>query len=162
MLDRFRKWYDYERDANAKTLVMLDSVPAENRSDPQYAKALTKMAHCVVARQMWLFRLGVGTAPTALFPEVKSPAEIAAMLAPVEAAWTAYYQTLTEADLAREFEYTGWDKKNYRLSIEALLTQLFGHAWYHRGQIASIVAGLGGKFVDTDYILWPGAGRVAL
>jgi uncharacterized damage-inducible protein DinB len=35
-----------------------------------------------------------------------------------------------------------------------VLTQLFGHAWYHRGQIAQLVAELGGKAVDTDYIFW--------
>jgi uncharacterized damage-inducible protein DinB len=35
-----------------------------------------------------------------------------------------------------------------------MLTQVFGHAWYHRGQIASLVAELGGKAVDTDFIFW--------
>jgi uncharacterized damage-inducible protein DinB len=35
-----------------------------------------------------------------------------------------------------------------------VLTQTFGHAWYHRGQIAQLVALLGGKPVDTDYISW--------
>ncbi|MGC3966918.1 MAG: hypothetical protein QM775_05970 [Pirellulales bacterium] len=38
--------------------------------------------------------------------------------------------------------------------MEGTLTQVFGHAWYHRGQIAQLVAMLGGKAVDTDYILW--------
>jgi uncharacterized damage-inducible protein DinB len=31
---------------------------------------------------------------------------------------------------------------------------VFGHAWYHRGQIAMLVKDLGGETVDTDYIFW--------
>lgn len=30
--ERFRIWYDYERDCNAKTLAMLESVPQANRA----------------------------------------------------------------------------------------------------------------------------------
>ena len=46
------------------------------------------------------------------------------------------------------------DGKRYRWDVEGILTQVSGHAWYHRGQIAQLVAALGGKAVDTDYILW--------
>ena len=42
----------------------------------------------------------------------------------------------------------------YRWPLIDLLTQLFGHAWYHRGQIALLVKDLGGEPVDTDYIFW--------
>ena len=58
MPDRFREWYDYERDCNAKTVAMLESVPADRRSDPDYTRALRKLAHLVAARWMWLWRLG--------------------------------------------------------------------------------------------------------
>ena len=34
------------------------------------------------------------------------------------------------------------------------MTQVNGHAWYHRGQIGMLVSRLGGKFVDTDLVLW--------
>ena len=34
LADRFRHWYEYERDCNAKTLTMLGSVPAERRNTP--------------------------------------------------------------------------------------------------------------------------------
>ncbi len=162
MIERFRRWYDYECDCNAKALAMLDSVPVEHRTKPEYAKALAKMGHLAIARKMWLFRMGLGEAAKNPFPKINGVDELRELLNPVEAAWKNYLQSLTEADLARVFEYTGWDKKNYRWTVEGVLTQTNGHAWYHRGQIASLVASLGGKAVDTDYVLWPGAGRECL
>ena len=54
------------------------------------------------------------------------------------------------------FEWQFPDGRRFRWDVEGVLTQTFGHAWYHRGQIATIVNGLGGKPVDTDYIYWCG------
>ena len=45
LADRFRQWYEHERDSNAKSLAMLASVPVERRTDPLFQKALDKMAH---------------------------------------------------------------------------------------------------------------------
>jgi uncharacterized damage-inducible protein DinB len=61
---------------------------------------------------------------------------------------------LDEQELARVLEWQVADGRRYRWNVEGVLTQVFGHAWYHRGQIAQLVAGLGGKAVDTDYIFW--------
>jgi uncharacterized damage-inducible protein DinB len=61
---------------------------------------------------------------------------------------------LDEKELVRVLEWQIADGRRYRWNVEGVLTQLFGHAWYHRGQIAQLVAGLGGKPVDTDYIFW--------
>jgi uncharacterized damage-inducible protein DinB len=38
--------------------------------------------------------------------------------------------------------------------VEVQVIQLFGHASYHRGQIALLVDQLGGEVVDTDYVDW--------
>jgi len=35
LADRFRAWYEHERDCNAKIVAMLASVPAERRSEPE-------------------------------------------------------------------------------------------------------------------------------
>jgi uncharacterized damage-inducible protein DinB len=61
---------------------------------------------------------------------------------------------LDEKELARELEWEVADGRRFRWEVEGVLTQVFGHASYHRGQIAQLVAGLGGKAVDTDYIIW--------
>lgn len=154
LADRFRRWYEYERDCNAKSLAMLASVPVERRDTAEFQKAVGRMAHLVAARQRWLQRLGHWPEAPSLFPEVTALMDLSALVADTEAAWVAYLSRLDEAELAREFEWEVADGRRYRWDVEGVLTQMFGHAWYHRGQIAQLVAGLGGKAVDTDYIFW--------
>ena len=154
LADRFRRWYEYERDCNAKTLAMLASVPAERRGTPEFQKAVDRMAHLVAARQRWLHRLGHWPEAPAAFPQGTPLDELPGRVAATEAAWVEYLRNLDDAELAREFEWQIDNGQRYRWNLEGLLTQVFGHAWYHRGQIAQLVALLGGKAVDTDYIFW--------
>jgi uncharacterized damage-inducible protein DinB len=80
--------------------------------------------------------------------------DLPAKFAEVQARWTAYLAGLDEAELAASFEWVGYDGKRRRWRLLDLLTQVFGHAWYHRGQVAMLVKDLGGEPVDTDYIFW--------
>lgn len=154
--DRFRRWYEYERDCNAKTLAMLESVPVEHRSSPEFQRAVDLMAHLIVARKMWLNRLGHWPeAQKDLFPRGTALSGLREMVETTEQAWTTYLQRLDEAELAREFIYNILSNgTKWRWQVEGVLTQVFGHAWYHRGQIALLVAALGGEAIDTDYIFW--------
>ena len=68
--------------------------------------------------------------------------------------WSEYLQSLDDEELSRNFEYRSIEGGRFRSRIDDLLTQLFGHSWYHRGQIASIVRGLGGEPAVTDYVYW--------
>jgi uncharacterized damage-inducible protein DinB len=154
LADRFRRWYEYERDCNAKSLEMLASVPAERRSTPEFEKAVGRMAHLVAARRRWLQRLGHWSELPPPFPQGTKLEELPALVADTEAAWVAYLSRLDDAELARTLEWVAPDGRRYRWDVEGVLTQTFGHAWYHRGQIAQLVAALGGKAVDTDYIFW--------
>jgi uncharacterized damage-inducible protein DinB len=154
LADRFRRWYDYERDCNAKSLAMLASVPAERRSAAEFQKAVDRMAHLCAARQRWLHRLGRLPEAPALFPQGNKLEDLPALVADTEAAWVAYLDKLDERELARTLEWHAGDGRRYRWDVEGVLTQTFGHAWYHRGQIAQLVALLEGKAVDTDYIFW--------
>jgi uncharacterized damage-inducible protein DinB len=69
-------------------------------------------------------------------------------------------QRLDDAELNRVLEWEATDGHRYRWDVEGILTQVFGHAWYHRGQIAQLVASLDGKAVDTDYIFWSKLERI--
>src|SRR5438876_10457953 len=148
LADRFRRWYDYERDCNTKSLEMLTSVPAERRSAAEFQKAVDRMAHLVAARRRWLNRLGHFPDAPGLFPKETKLSDLPKMVAHTEAAWVAYLERLDDAELNRTFEWQTADGKRYRWDVEGILTQVFGHAWYHRGQIAQLVATLGGKAVD--------------
>jgi uncharacterized damage-inducible protein DinB len=154
LADRFRRWYEYERDCNAKSMEMLASVPAQRRTAPEFQKAVDRMAHLVAARRRWLYRLGHWPEVPGLFPSKTDLAELPALIGDTEAAWVAYIGRLDDDELARTLEWEALDGRRYRWDVEGVLTQTFGHAWYHRGQIAQLVALLGGKAVDTDYIFW--------
>jgi uncharacterized damage-inducible protein DinB len=158
--DRFRRWYEYERDCNAKSLTMLASVPPERRGAPEFQKAVDRMAHLVAARRRWLNRLGAWPEAPDLFPQGNKLEDLPDLVSATETAWTQYLQRLDEAELAREFDWQIANGDRYRWNVEGVLTQVFGHAWYHRGQIAQLVAALGGKAVDTDYIFWSKPARV--
>ena len=152
--ERFRNWYEYERDCNAKCLRMLQSVPADARASSQFTRAVGKMAHLVAARQMWLCRLVVvADRPESWFP-LMTLEQVCAAAEAIEQRWAAYLARLTDPDLSADFAYVGSDGRRYRWRLLDLLTQVFGHAWYHRGQIAMLVHDLGGEAIDTDYIFW--------
>jgi len=154
LADRFRRWYEYERDCNAKSLQMLASVPDDRRSAPEFQKAIDRLAHLVAARRRWLFRLGHWPEIPAPFPQGTALDDLPPLVAATEAAWVEYLSRLDETELSRSLEWDMADGRRFQWDVEGVLTQTFGHAWYHRGQIAQLVAALGGTAVDTDYILW--------
>jgi uncharacterized damage-inducible protein DinB len=155
LLERYRRWFDYERDSHAKALASLASVPEAKRSSRGFAKAVTLMGHLAAARQLWLFRFGVtAEAPRDFFPTGLTLSELADRVERVQSAWSAYLERLDDQALARVFEYQSLDGGSYRNTVEDILTQLFGHSWYHRGQIASLVREAGGEPAVTDFVFW--------
>ena len=153
--DRFRHWYDHERDCNAKTLSMLESVPAGQRARPEFQRAVDLMAHMITARRMWLHRLGHGPQPEGGWsPQGIAIGDLPGMVSIVEDAWTRYLGGINDDDLAHELEWAGTDGSRWRWPVEYILTQVSGHAWYHRGQVVVLVGALGGKTMSTDLIFW--------
>ncbi|MFO0956130.1 MAG: DinB family protein [Isosphaeraceae bacterium] len=154
LADRYRRWYEYEKGCNALALEMLASVPVDRREDPRFARAVGRMAHLVAARLRWLHRLGRWPDLPPIFPQDVGLDELAGQVAATEAAWTEFLADLDDESLSRPIEWAFPDGKRYRWDVEGLLTQMFIHAPYHRGQIAQSVQELGGRAVDTDYIFW--------
>jgi uncharacterized damage-inducible protein DinB len=153
--DRFRRWFEYERDAHAKVVRSLETVPAERRSGAEYKRAVSILGHIAAARGVWLFRLGAAPKPpAAMFPENMPLADVAADLERIHAEWAKYLSGITDDELDRTFEYQSLDAGRFRNRIEEILTQLFGHSWYHRGQIAILVRQAGGQPAATDFVYW--------
>ena len=156
LIARFRRWFEYERDAHAKVLASLDTVPADRRGGAEYRKAVSLLGHIVGARRIWLERLGVvPPSGNPLFPEEGAdlPA-VAGEWREVAAAWDGYLAGLADADLDREFEYQSYDGGRFRNRVEDILATLYGHSWYHRGQIAVLVRAAGGVPAATDLVYW--------
>ncbi|HEY7544618.1 MAG TPA: DinB family protein [Blastocatellia bacterium] len=55
---------------------------------------------------------------------------------------------------ARVFEYSSLDGGRFRNSVEDILTQLFGHSLYHRGQIALLLRSIEAEPAATDFVYW--------
>jgi uncharacterized damage-inducible protein DinB len=154
-VDQYRRWFEYEKDAHAKVVRSLDTVPAERRTGPEFRRALTLLGHLAAARRAWLYRLGVlSEMPASFFPEDLDLPAVVSELYAIQGHWDAYLARLTDDELARTFEYKSLDAGRFRNRIEDILTQLFGHSSYHRGQIAMLVRAAGGEPAITDLIYW--------
>jgi uncharacterized damage-inducible protein DinB len=152
---RFERWLEYERDAHEKVLRSLETVPADRRACPEFEKAVAVLAHVAAARRLWLARLGVLPGPQGtLSPQRLTLAEAAELLEGVHGPWAEYLARLTDEELGREVEYQSLDAGRFRSRVEDILAQLFGHSWYHRGQIAMPVRAAGGEAAVTDLIYW--------
>lgn len=154
-IDRYRRWFEYEKDAHQKTLASLHALTGEQHSSAQFQKAVDLFAHIMAARQMWLFRWGLNQNWTPdLFPKNVAFETLDDLAEKTHAMWSAHLESLNDDELLRVFEYQSIDGKKFRNSVEDILTQLFGHSWYHRGQIAQIVKSLGGEPAVTDFVYW--------
>lgn len=152
--EKYRRWFKYEQDSNAQVLASLQAVADPLRGMPQYQKAIDLLAHLVAARNMWLYRLGSGNQPLELFPLETPLTRLPELLHDMQSAWQTYFESLTDAELARRFEYASYDGPRFSNTVEDVLTQLYGHSLYHRGQIAMLLRSIGAEPAATDFIYW--------
>ena len=92
--------------------------------------------------------------------------DLARRVETMHAAWSAWLGGLDDEALARPFEYQSFEGAWYRNRVADILTQLFGHSLYHRGQIALLLRAAGAEPAVTDFVFWareaippPGRGR---
>lgn len=153
---QYRRRFAHECDAFARVVGSLETVPEADRSSSEYRRAVSLLAHLTMARGVWLSRLGAGPAPAGktLFPEDVPLETVVAQWDATSGDWMRYLSDLTDADLDRVVEYASLDAGRFRNRVEDVLTQLDGHAPYHRGQIAMLVRQSGGTPAMTDFIYW--------
>lgn len=152
MLTHFRTLLTYEREANARVIASLRSIPEPNRNSDTAKRARGIFGHVQNARHLWLSRLG-GCKPRAwvMFPDLPIDAldDDARVL---DSLWQNYLAGLSDADLPRDIEYQSTDGSRFRSTIGEILTHVFNHSTYHRGQVAMLVTQSGGERASTDYI----------
>lgn len=154
-MDRLQTWYEHEKDSNDKMIAMIESVPESHRAEARFGRAVDLASHLAACRENWLDRMiAKGEDQGPWWQENTELASLRPRFQNIERRWSEYLTAITEADLARDFEFAGSDGTRYRWSIEGQIIQLVGHAFYHRGQIAMLVDELGGETVDTDFLFW--------
>ena len=154
MVETYCRWFTYERDVHRTTLESLTRLDESQKASSSFQKAVDLLAHVIAARRMWLFRFGVTAEKVELFPREVKVETLLSLIEQMESDWNQYLSALSEAELHRVFEYTSYEGKRFRNSIGDILTQLFGHSWYHRGQIAALVRAMGGEPAVTDFVFW--------
>src|SRR5262249_18620492 len=155
ILDRYRDLFEHEKDCNAKMLSMIESVPASNRNDPRFQRAVSLAGHITACRENWLDRMHANGISQVDWYDKRCELEtLRPRFKSMEGKWTEYLANLTDKELANEFVFPGGDGNRYRWLTEGQIKQLVGHAAYHRGQIALLVDELGGETMDTDYLYW--------
>lgn len=146
MIEFLRKLFVYDKWAIDRSIGTLNG-PASER-------ALTMLSHILHAENIWLTRLnGKDSSHIAVFEQL-SLAECKQLSDQVHAAYTAYLDTLTDADLALVITYKNIAGVEYRSPVGEILTHVGLHGVYHRGQIALMVRDAGGEAIGTDYILF--------
>jgi len=151
--EAYRRWFDYEKDAHAKTMASLTAVPADKRETPEFRRAVDLMAHVLGTRWLWLERLGgTTTRPLKMYPKEFPFADLPMRVSEMETAWSPYLGRLTDADLAHSVEWGAADGPRFTNTVEDILTQLFGHSTYHRGQIALLLRQIACQPPATEFI----------
>lgn len=151
---QYRRWFDYEQTAHDKMLAAIRKAQPEHLSDPRFQQAVDLAAHLASARLMWLFRMGASAERVELFRPGATLDDVDTMFARMHAVWTKWLTTLSDADLVREFEYQSYDGPRFSDRVADVLTQLFLHSSYHRGQVALLLRAMGAEPAPTDFILW--------
>lgn len=148
----FEKLAKYETWATGLALDSIDSVPALGRHSAQYQRALEVMAHIQIARKTWLGRIQNRVeAVDNWFPEWPTDTTRTAAAA-LDRAWGDVISALSPQDASRVVRYASTEGVAYESELGDILTHVFNHSTYHRGQVARLVNEAGGKRAATDFI----------
>ena len=144
---------EHERAAHRAVVASFDTVPEASRQTPGYHRAVDRFAHVLVARDVWLARLTGATPPREMFPTGSDPAGLASDADRSFQAWSSYLRGLSEAGLDAPVRYGSTEGARYESTVDEVLTHVYTHGFYHRGQVAQLIAAAGGTPAVQDLIV---------
>jgi uncharacterized damage-inducible protein DinB len=154
LIERYRRWFEYEKDVHADLLGVLTQVHPERRDSAAFTESVDLFDHMLKGRTMWLHRLGAGAAPASMDSKGSSLTSVGAVLRAVGEDWTRWLAEADEATLERMITYRTTEGTIYTSRAEDILTQMLTHGAYHRGQIATRLRSIGVDPPSTDFIFW--------
>jgi uncharacterized damage-inducible protein DinB len=148
MSDYFLRMFAYHNWANRRAL---DSIAGLDGNDAQPRRYF---AHILGAQKLWLLRIqGSNLTGAEVWPDL-SFEECLALGAEMELKWKEYLETMDGEELNRSVAYTNSKGDGFVNTVEEIITHMFNHGTYHRGQIASKVREMGGTPASTDFIVF--------
>ncbi|HYE61862.1 MAG TPA: DinB family protein [Phycisphaerales bacterium] len=152
-VSRYGRLLAYEVEATRRALTSIESVPAEGRRHPGFERAIAVMSHVQLARFVWLARVEGRPYenPKDWFPVwTLEQTRLAAQEQDRE--WAEFLHALSDGDLGTTVGYTSSEGEAKVRVLDDILTHVFNHSTYHRGQVARLVQECGGARAVTDYI----------
>ncbi len=155
----FHAMLRYESEANLLVLRSLDEIAAPRKEDPAFGRALGIFAHMQIARRVWLGRLESNPhKPDEWFPRWNTD-RLRFEARDLNRLWESYLHHLPAGGLDATLDYTSSEGKGFTSTVSDILTHVFNHSTYHRGQIAMLVTECGGQRAVTDYIVFTRQGE---
>jgi uncharacterized damage-inducible protein DinB len=143
LLQHYRQLAGYDEWANREII-------ASFRASQPTARSLRWLAHIVAAEHLWLARVRQKAAPFAVWPELTVD-QCETEVRKLAELWN---ELLAESSnpLERLVAYKNSKGESYESLVRDILTHVFMHSAYHRGQIASEMRASGQVPAYTDFI----------
>ena len=141
----YKKLFAYEGWANHQ------AAQAVLRAQNQPKQPFRIMAHIVGASWLWYSRIVAHPSPIPVWPDLP-PDELHARIDAVQRSWEKLLTSLTTDQLSKPIDYVNSKGEPWTSTIEDILTHLFTHSAYHRGQIALLLRMDNHDPAYTDYI----------
>lgn len=139
----------YNDWANRRSLRTLE------QSIQNHSKILRVFTHLLIAEREWLLRLKENKDTTGFdFWQELTPREVETLASENGEAYKELIETLTEDELGSVAVYKNSKGVEYRTPFRDILTHVFLHSAYHRGQVALALREAGGVPSFTDYIVF--------
>ena len=155
-----QRLFDYGYWANRKLFAVLVQLAPEQFTQQvagSYGSIRNTLVHVLSAEWGWLDRCGGAERGPALkpdnYPTVESVVET---WSEVEAHMRAFLPTLTDADLAREVEFTIPGRETRLMPVGQLLQHAANHGVHHRAQVALLLRLLGYTPGNLDLLIYDG------
>ncbi|MFN8356192.1 MAG: DinB family protein [Spirosomataceae bacterium] len=137
----------YERWANQRLIAAIKQMEFPDE------RILSLVSHLLAARTVWLNRLQNSNEVMPLWQAL--PIEEAEnLLLQVDLAWEKYLNNLKEEDLPLLVAYSNMKGELFETPVHQILTHVFNHSTYHRGQLADHLKGKIPIVPSTDFILF--------
>jgi uncharacterized damage-inducible protein DinB len=151
-LARYNLW------ANEKVTDALKPLTPEQWRQPlggSFTTIYDTLLHIWGAESIWWQRMKLQEQFYLPASEPHTDAAVIENLLKQSAQWLEWVENASEAALRHEFIYKTLKKETFKNPVSEMLTHLFNHGTYHRGQLVNYLRMLGVTTVpSTDFILF--------
>lgn len=143
--EHYEQLRKYDIWANREIAASLKNLPSP------LVRCTQLLAHIAGAEYVWLARLDMGSPPVAVWPEL-TLAECDLHVQQLGNIWTEFFSKRLPGGLEDLITYKNSKGEPWSSRVQDVLTHVFLHSAYHRGQIATEMRRAGHTPAYTDFI----------